>query len=44
VHPIRSWIIAGMLYELQRQDYKVGCASLHVGAGPAFASLRTRER
>lgn len=36
-------IIVTMLYEMQRQDYKVGCASLCVGGGPAMASLWTRN-
>ena len=35
-------IIVTMLYEMQRQDYKTGCASLCVGGGPAMASLWTR--
>ncbi|MBQ3379779.1 MAG: thiolase family protein [Clostridia bacterium] len=36
-------IIVTMLYEMKRQDYKIGCASLCVGGGPALASLWTRE-
>jgi len=36
-------IIVTMLYEMQRQDYKIGCASLCVGGGPAMASLWTRN-
>lgn len=36
-------IIVTMLYEMQRQDAKIGCASLCVGGGPAMASLWTRE-
>ena len=32
-----------MIYEMQRNDYKVGCASLCVGGGPAMASVWTRE-
>ncbi len=36
-------IIITMLYEMQRQDVKLGCASLCVGGGPAMASLWTRE-
>ena len=36
-------IIVTMLYEMKRQDAKIGCASLCVGGGPAMASLWTRE-
>ena len=36
-------IIVTMLYEMQRQDYKIGCASLCVGGGPAMASVWTRD-
>ena len=36
-------IIVTMLYEMKRQNYKIGCASLCVGGGPALASLWTRE-
>ncbi|MBQ3393320.1 MAG: acetyl-CoA C-acyltransferase [Lachnospiraceae bacterium] len=36
-------IIVSMIYEMQRNDYKIGCASLCVGGGPAMASLWTRE-
>ena len=36
-------IIVTMLFEMQRQDAKIGCASLCVGGGPAMASLWTRE-
>ncbi|XTB76148.1 hypothetical protein NXG62_00690 [Megasphaera sueciensis] len=36
-------IIVTMLYEMQRQDYKTGCAFLCVGGGPAMASLWTRD-
>ncbi len=36
-------IIITMLYEMERQDAKLGCASLCVGGGPAMASLWTRE-
>ena len=36
-------IIVTMLYEMERQDAKIGCASLCVGGGPAMASLWTRE-
>jgi acetyl-CoA C-acetyltransferase len=32
-----------MLYEMQREDYKIGGASLCVGGGPAMASLWTRN-
>ncbi|MDD3346172.1 thiolase family protein [Oscillibacter sp.] len=45
-HPIGCTalrIIVSMLYEMQRKDYKVGCASLCVGGGPAMASLWTRD-
>ncbi|MBB5183270.1 thiolase family protein [Catenisphaera adipataccumulans] len=36
-------IIVTLLYEMQRQDAKIGCASLCVGGGPSMASLWTRE-
>lgn len=36
-------IIVTMLYEMQRRDAKIGCASLCVGGGPALASLWTRD-
>ena len=36
-------IIVTMIYEMQRQDAKIGCASLCVGGGPAMASLWTRD-
>jgi acetyl-CoA C-acetyltransferase len=36
-------IIITMLYEMKREDYKTGCASLCVGGGPAMASLWTRN-
>ena len=36
-------IIVTMLYEMQRQDAKLGCASLCVGGGPAMASVWTRD-
>ncbi|MEE1113800.1 MAG: thiolase family protein, partial [Eubacterium sp.] len=36
-------IIVTMLYEMKRQDAKIGCASLCVGGGPAMASVWTRE-
>ena len=36
-------IIVTMLYEMKRRDYKIGCASLCVGGGPAMASLWTRN-
>lgn len=45
-HPIGCTalrIIVSMIYEMQREDYKVGCASLCVGGGPAMASVWTRE-
>jgi acetyl-CoA C-acetyltransferase len=36
-------IIVTMLYEMQREGYKTGGASLCVGGGPALASLWTRD-
>ena len=36
-------IIVTMLSEMERQDAKIGCASLCVGGGPAMASLWTRD-
>lgn len=36
-------IIVTMLYEMRREGYKIGCASLCVGGGPAMASLWTTE-
>ena len=36
-------IIVSMYYEMKRNDYKIGGASLCVGGGPAMASLWTRE-
>ena len=45
-HPIGCTalrIIVSMIYEMQKNDYKVGCASLCVGGGPAMASVWTRE-
>lgn len=36
-------IIVTMLYEMQRENYKTGGASLCVGGGPAMASLWTRN-
>ena len=36
-------IIVTILYEMERQDAKIGCASLCVGGGPAMASLWTRD-
>ncbi len=36
-------IIVSMIYEMKRSNYKVGCASLCVGGGPAMASLWTTE-
>lgn len=36
-------IIVTMIYELQRQNKKIGGASLCVGTGPALASLWTRD-
>ncbi len=37
-------IIVTMLYEMQRhEDWKIGCASLCVGGGPAMASIWTTD-
>lgn len=36
-------IIVSLIYEMIHEDYKIGCASLCVGGGPAMASLWTRE-
>ena len=36
-------IVVTMLYEMQRQDAKLGLASLCVGGGPALASVWTRD-
>ena len=36
-------IIVTMLYEMRRENYRTGCASLCVGGGPAMASLWTTE-
>ncbi|MDO5455646.1 MAG: thiolase family protein [Eubacteriales bacterium] len=45
-HPIGCTglrIIVTMLYEMERNGDKIGCASLCVGGGPSMASLWTRE-
>ena len=45
-HPIGCTalrIIVSMYYEMKRNDYKIGGASLCVGTGPAMASLWTTE-
>ena len=45
-HPIGCTalrIIVTMIYEMRRNDYRIGCASLCVGGGPAMASLWIRE-
>ena len=45
-HPIGCTglrIIVSMIYEMQREDYRIGCASLCVGGGPAMASVWTRN-
>ena len=45
-HPIGCTglrIIVSMIYEMQREDYRIGCASLCVGGGPAMASVWTRD-
>ena len=36
-------IIVSMIYEMKRNNYKTGGASLCVGGGPAMASLWTTE-
>ncbi len=36
-------IIITMLYEMEKHDWKLGCASLCVGGGPAMASIWTRD-
>lgn len=44
-HPIGCTglrIIVSMLYEMERNDDKIGCASLCVGGGPAMASVWSR--
>ncbi|MBO5521197.1 MAG: hypothetical protein J5973_05960 [Eubacterium sp.] len=45
-HPIGCTalrIIVSMIYEMQRENYRIGCASLCVGGGPAMASVWSRE-
>mgnify|MGYP000934995061 FL=1 len=36
-------IIVTLVYEMIRSDYKLGCASLCVGGGPALASIWSRD-